>query len=79
MFYDSCKLRCELVELCEGLDLLVKQNPGADNELEDVLQRPHGPQELVCQLVCILHIVLQNLGQFPTSRGLCTWTVLVYI
>lgn len=48
------------------MDLLVEEHPGADDKLEDVLQGLHGFQQLLCQLLCVVYVVLQDLGQFPT-------------
>lgn len=50
------------------MDILVEEHPGANNELEDVLEGLHGLQQLLCQLLRILHIVLQNLGQLPRNK-----------
>lgn len=49
-----------------GVHLLVEEHPGADDKLEDVLQGLHGLQQLLCQLLCVVYVVLQDLGQFPT-------------
>lgn len=48
--------------------VLVEEDSGADDELEDVLQGLHGLQQLLCQLLSIVHIVLQDFGQLPTTR-----------
>lgn len=48
-------------------DILVEQNSGADDELEDVLQSLHGLQQLLRQLLSIVHVVLQDFGQLPSN------------
>lgn len=48
-----------------SVNLLVKEDPGAYDELKDVLQSLHSLQQLLRELLCIVHIVLQNLGQLP--------------
>lgn len=47
------------------LDVLVEEDSGADDKLEDVLQRLHGLQQLFCQLLGIVNVVLQDFGQLP--------------
>lgn len=54
-------------------DILVEEDPGADNELEDVLQSLQGLQQLVCQLLSVVNIVLQNFGQLPANKII--WSV----
>lgn len=46
-------------------DVLVEEDSGTDDELEDVLQSFHGLQQLFRQLLSIVHIVLQYFGQLP--------------
>lgn len=50
-----------------GENVLVEEDPRSHDELEDVLQSLHGFQQLVCQLLCVVHVVLQYLRQFPES------------
>ena len=48
-------------------NILVKEDSGADDKLEDVLQSLHGPQQLLRQLLSVVHVVLQNFGQLPAN------------
>lgn len=48
-------------------DLLVEQDSGADDELEDVLQSLHSLQQLLRQLLSVVHVVLQDFGQLPSN------------
>lgn len=56
------------------LNLLVEEDSGADNELEDVLEGLQGLQQLVGQLLSVLHVILQNFGQLPTHT--VTWNTI---
>lgn len=47
--------------------VLVEEDSGADDKLEDVLQGFHGLQQLFCQLLSIVHIILQDFGQLPKN------------
>lgn len=49
--------------------VLVKEDSGSDDELEDVFQSFHGLQQLFCQLICIVHVVFQNFCQLPANRN----------
>lgn len=49
--------------------LLVKEDSGAHDELEDVFQSLHGSQQLFGQFLCIVHVILQNFGQFPANTN----------
>lgn len=55
--------------LCEHQDVLVEEDSGADNKLEDVLQSLHGLQQLFCQLLSVVHVVLQDFGQLPKNTN----------
>lgn len=48
-------------------DILVEEDPGTDDKLEDVLQSLHGLQQLLCQLLSVVHVVLQDFGQLPAN------------
>lgn len=48
--------------------ILVEEDSGADNELEDVFQGFHGLQQLFRQLLCIVHVILQDFGQLPKKN-----------
>ncbi len=52
---------------CVHQDILVEEDSRADDKLEDVLQSLHGPQQLLCQLLSIVHVVLQHFGQLPAN------------
>lgn len=65
-----CCQQCRVMCVCVARvyqDILVEEDSGADNELEDVLQSLHGLQQLLRQLLGIVHVVLQNFGQLPTK------------
>lgn len=47
------------------MDLLVEEDSGADDELEDVFQGLHCLQQLLRQLLSIVHIVLKDFGELP--------------
>lgn len=47
--------------------VLVEEDSGANDELEDILQGFHGLQQLFRQLLSIVHIVLQDFGQLPKN------------
>lgn len=50
------------------LDILVEEDSGADDKLEDVLQSLHGLQQLFCQLLGVVNVVLQDFGQLPKTH-----------
>lgn len=52
---------------CRGVP--VEEDSGADDELEDVLQRLHGLQQLFRQLFSIIHVVLQDFGKFSGNTS----------
>lgn len=54
---------------CEHQDVLVEEDSGADNKLEDVLQSLHGLQQLFRQLLSVVHVVLQDFGQLPKNTN----------
>lgn len=64
---------------CGYMYVLVEEDPGADDELEDILQGLHGLQKLLCQPLSIIHIVLQNRGQLPveTTHMVPSWMTIV--
>lgn len=56
--------------------VLVEEDSGADDKLEDVLQGFHGLQQLFCQLLSIVHIILQDFGQLPKNTNANTpWLI----
>ena len=65
--YQKSKLSQDYNALFMQQYILVEEDSGAHNEFEDVFQRLHGPQQLFCKFLCIVHIVLQNFGQFPAN------------
>lgn len=48
-------------------DVLVEEDSGADDELEDVLQSLHGPQQLLRQFLSVVNVVLQDFSQLPAN------------
>lgn len=55
--------------LRERRDILVEEDSGADDKLEDVLQSLHGLQQLFRQLFGVVHVVLQDFGQLPKNTA----------
>lgn len=55
--------------MCTGIGhVLVEEDSGADDKLEDVLQGFHGLQQLLRQLLGVVHIVLEHFGQLPKEN-----------
>lgn len=77
---NSCHLRpMNTCVSCSRQGVPVEEDSGADDELEDVLQSLHGLQKLFRQLFSVIHVVLQDFGEFsekhtvgPTNL-LMTW------
>lgn len=75
---NSCHLRpMNTCVSCSRQGVPVEEDSGADDELEDVLQSLHGLQKLFRQLFSVIHVVLQDFGEFsekhtdgPTN---CLW------
>lgn len=65
--HQKCKLSQDSTALFMQQYVLIEEDSGADDEFEDVFQRLHGPEQLFCKLLCIVHVVLQNFGQFPAN------------
>lgn len=55
--------------LRERRDILVEEDSGTDDKLEDVLQSLHGLQQLFRQLFGVVHVVLQDFGQLPKNTA----------
>lgn len=51
-----------------SLHVLVEEDSGANDELEDVLQGFHGLQQLLCQLLSVVHIVFQDFSQLSRNK-----------
>lgn len=51
-----------------SLHILVEEDSGANDELEDVLQGFHGLQQLFRQLLSVVHIVFQDFGQLSRKK-----------
>lgn len=64
----KCRWILPLSVIDASLHVLVEEDPGANDELEDVLQGFHGLQQLLCQLLSVVHVVFQDFGQLSREK-----------